>query len=615
MENLKRMKSSICCMIVFSTILLIGSCTRASEAEKAADIIFTGGDIVTINDAQPTAEAVAVADGKIIAVGTMADVSKYKRSATKMADLQGKTLMPGFFDAHSHLLQTTMWAISTDLLPPPMGTVDSMEKLTAALLAYKAEKKLKKGQWIVGMGYDDTLLSEKRHPTRDDLDRVSTENPIFIMHISGHLASANSKALEIAGVTAETEDPVGGRFIRRPGSREPNGVMESNMAFLQVLAKIPTPTPEQTAKYFVDTLRNVYAANGTTTAQEAAGAFPDVMEVFKLAASKEKLPVDLIAYPKDIYKDMLANYEQDKEYNNGLRLGGLKLIYDGSIQGYTGYLSQPYHVPPKMDEDLSDHCDQTGTEGLLVDIDETKYPEKDDHNTVVKEDDTTFRGKSYYGSQEEADALVELGLKNGWHLLAHTNGDAATDMLIESMRKGLKKYPVKDHRTTIIHAQMMREDQLDAAKELGLVPSFFPSHIYYWGDRHRDIFIGPERAARLNPMKSALDRGIRFTIHHDAAVTTANMLIVVQTAVHRVTSSGKPLGTEQEIPVMEALKAVTINAAWQEGEEDIKGSIEVGKLADLVILSANPLKVKPTEIKDINVLETIKEGKSIYKAQ
>jgi len=603
-------KRNLLSMTVAAIVLLTSSCTNTST--RAADVIYTGGDIVTINYAQPTAEAVAVADGKIIAVGKKPDVLKHKGNATKMVDLQGKTLMPGFFDAHSHLLQVTLWAISADLLPPPMGSVDSMEKLKAVLLSYKAEKKLKQGQWIVGLGYDDTLLSEKRHPTRDDLDQVSTENPIFIIHISGHLASANSKALEIAGITAETEDPVGGRFIRRPGSREPNGVMESNMAFLQVLAKIPTPSAVQAAKYFVDTLINVYAANGTTTVQEAAGAFPDVMQIFKLMA-KEKLPLDLIAYPKDTYKDMLVNYEQDKEYHNGLRLGGLKLIYDGSIQGYTGYLSQPYHVPPKMDQDLESHCDQTGTEGLLVDIDEANYPEKDDHDTVVKEGDTNFRGKSYYGSQEEADALVELALKNRWHLLAHTNGDAATDMLIESMRKGLEKHPIKDHRATIIHAQMMREDQLDAAKELGLVPSFFPSHIYYWGDRHRDIFIGPERAARMNPMKSALDRGIRFTIHHDAAVTTTNMLIVVQSAVHRVTSSGKPLGTEQEIPVMEALKAVTLNAAWQEGEEKQKGSIEKGKLADLVILSANPLKVDKSKIAEIQVLETIKDGKTVYK--
>jgi predicted amidohydrolase YtcJ len=256
----------------------------------------------------------------------------------------------------------------------------------------------------------------------------------------------------------------------------------------------------------------------------------------------------------------------------------LKLIYDGAIQGYTAYLSKPYHIQP------------------------------DRGNGVTKD----YRGQSYYGSQEEADTLIESSLKNGWHIIAHTNGDGATDMLLESMRKGLAKYPVKDHRTTIIHSQMIREDQLDAAKELGLIPSFFPTHIYYWGDLHREIFVGPQRSVRMNPMKSALDRDMRFTLHADAPVTTPSIMVIIQSAVHRVTTSGKPMGPEFEIPVIEALKAVTINAAWQESEEDSKGSLEVGKMADLVILSANPLKVKKTTIKDIKIIETIKEGKSIY---
>jgi len=274
-------KRNLLNMTVAAIVLLTIFCTNAST--WAADVIYTGGDIVTINDAQPIAEAVAVADGKIIAVGNSSEVMKHKGDTTKIVDLQGKTLMPGFFDAHSHLFVTTLWAVSADLYPPPMGTVDSMEKLKAALLAYKAQKNLNPGQWIIGMNYDDTLLAEKRHPTRDDLDQVSTENPIIIIHISSHLASANSKALEIARITEETEDPVGGRFIRRPGSREPNGVMESNMAFLQVLAKVPTPPAEQAAKYITDTLVNVYAANGTTTVQEAGGALPPVMQIFSLA--------------------------------------------------------------------------------------------------------------------------------------------------------------------------------------------------------------------------------------------------------------------------------------------------------------------------------------------
>ncbi|MCP4628954.1 MAG: amidohydrolase [bacterium] len=612
MRHIKLSKRGMFNSTVLVIILLISSCTRVPE--QAADIIYTGGDIVTINDAQPTAEAVAVANGKILAVGAKADVLKHKRNATKLIDLNEKTLMPGFFDAHSHLFLTTLSSIGADLYPPPMGKVDSMAKLKKALIQFKAQKELSPGQWIIGMNYDDTLLKEKRHPIRDDLDQVSTEHPIIIIHISAHLASANSKALELAGISSETKDPVGGRFVRRPGSREPNGVMESNMAFLQVIAKAPTPTLEQVAGMFADTLINSYAANGITTAQEAGGLLPPVLKAFQLAADKNILPIDLIGYPKDSDMGLLTNHKEDQYYRNRFRIGGLKLIYDGSIQGYTAYLSKPYHVPPKSDGQTEDHCSLAGVEGLMLDIDEKHYADSDWHDDLDEERGSTFRGASYYGSQEDADLLIESALKNGWHIQAHTNGDAATDMFIQSMRKGLAKNPVKDHRATIIHAQMMREDQLDAARELGLAPSFFPAHIYYWGDRHRDIFIGPERAARLNPLKGALDRGVRFTLHHDAPVTTTNMMIVIQSAVNRVTSSGKPLGREFEIPVMEALKAVTINAAWQEGEEDIKGSIEAGKLADLVILSSNPLKVKSTVIKDIKVIETIKEGKSIYVA-
>lgn len=612
---MRHMNLSIRTLFVTTALTIIGlfsSCTHVPE--QAADTIYIGGDIITINAAQPTAEAVAVAEGKILAVGEKSDVLKYKGSTTKLIDLKGKTLMPGLFDPHSHHFITTLASIGADLYPPPMGTVDSMEKLKQALVQFKTKNKLKPGQWIIGMNYDDTLLKENRHPTRDDLDQVSTEHPIIIIHISSHIASANSKAFELAGISSETKDPVGGRFVRRPGSQEPNGVMESNMAYLQVLAKVPTPTLEQVSKMFADTLLNAYAANGITTAQEAGGLLPPMLKAYQFAADKNMLPIDLIGYPKEIAKDLLNNYERDKHYRNRFRIGGFKLILDGSIQGYTAYLSKPYHLQPDSDGQIEDHCNLSGVESLMVDIDEKNYGDSDWHDHIPEKDKSTFRGASYYGSQEEADLLVETALKNGWHIAAHTNGDAATDMLIKSMRKGLAKYPVKDHRTTIVHAQMMRDDQLDAAKELGLVPSFFPAHIYYWGDRHRNIFLGPERAARLNPLKGALDRGIRFTLHTDAPVTTTNMMIVIQSAVHRVTISGEPLGREFEIPVIEALKAVTINAAWQEGEEDLKGSIEVGKLADLVILSANPLKVKVTTIKDIKVMETIKEGTSIFVA-
>jgi hypothetical protein len=334
------------------------------------------------------------------------------------------------------------------------------------------------------------------------------------------------------------------------------------------------------------------------------------LELFEAMAAREKLPIDLIAYPKGDFIASLEKHPPSQEYHNGYRVGGLKLILDGSIQGYTAYLSEPYHVAPKQDQDMQDHCGQEGLERLLVESDVEPDAEYVEH--VASDDDASYRGWPIYENQADIDRLVETALKNGWHLLAHTNGDAATDQFLLAMRKGLAKYPREDHRTVIIHGQTMRDDQLDAAKELGLIPSFFPGHIYYWGDRHCRLFLGPERAARMNPMSSALRRGLRFTLHHDASVTPPSVLDVVAFATNRVTAGGRPLGPEQEITVWQALRAVTIDAAWQHGEEDRKGSIERGKLADFVILSANPLEVNKTEIRDIQVVETIKEGKTVY---
>jgi|GEM_PF-16536 len=600
-------------VIVFMIVVaaFTGCALAGAPTNHAAmdDTIYLG-TIVTMDESAPEAQAVTVKNGRISFVGTVKKALSRMGPETRLVNLGNSVMLPGFFDAHSHVFLVALGLATADLNPPPMGTVDNIAKVQQALREYRDEQKLKPGQWILGTNYDDTMLAEQRHPTRDDLDEVSTEHPIFIVHISSHLASANSKALELAGITAETEDPSGGKFVRRPGSREPNGVMEETAAFLQVFAALPAPPPEVATRYIEDALE-AYAANGITTAQEAGGALPPLLELFEAMASREKLPIDLIAYPKGDYLISLEKHRPSQEYHNGYRVGGLKLILDGSIQGYTAYLTQPYHVPPKQDQDVLDHCGQEGLERLMVESDVAPDAEQIEH--VAKDDDASYRGWPIYENQADIDHLVETALKNGWHLLAHTNGDAATDQFLAAMRKGLAKYPRKDHRSVIIHAQTIRDDQLDAAKELGLVPSFFPGHIYYWGDRHRDLFLGPERAARMNPMSSALSQGIRFTLHHDANVTPLSVLDVVAFATNRVTANGHPLGQEEEIPVWQALRAVTIDAAWQHGEEDHKGSIERGKLADFVILSANPLEVDKTKIRDIEVLETIKEGKTVYR--
>jgi predicted amidohydrolase YtcJ len=458
----------------------------------------------------------------------------------------------------------------------------------------------------MGMGYDDTAMAEQRHPTFEDLDEVSRENPVFCLHISAHLAAVNSKALQIAGIDENTPDPEGGVFQRLPGSQVPSGVAEE-LAMFSLFAVLPTPSGEEAVKEIEDAVA-YYASHGTTTAHDAAIKSPGQLDLFRKMAAEGRLAIDVVGWPLfNVADQMLANFAQDRVYRGRFRLGGLKLLLDGSIQGYTAFLSQPYHVQPGADEPVGG--DDIGeVDQLLVQSDPPAGVPR-----LPQAEGGDYRGYPTIESQDEVTAWLTKAYEQGWPAQVHTNGDGATDMLIAAVRKAEAAYPGKDRRVVIVHAQTMREEQLDAVADLGMSPTFFPGHVYYWGDRHRDIFLGPERAARLNPLRSALDRGILFTGHHDAPVTPANMLLPIWAAVNRVTASGEVLGPEQRIPVVEAIRAATINGAYQIFEEETKGSIEVGKLADFAVLSENPLQVDPMAIKDIQVVETIKEGKTIFK--
>ena len=296
----------------------------------------------------------------------------------------------------------------------------------------------------------------------------------------------------------------------------------------------------------------------------------------KRVADSGKLLIDLVAYPDiqgaagAIQPPLLSS-----TYSNHFRVGGAKLNLDGSPQGKTAWLSKPYLIPPAgQDENY------------------VGYPAVTD---------------------EQANALVDKAFKNGWQLLAHCNGDAAADQFIRAIRAATEKHGKADRRPVMIHAQTVREDQLDEMKELGIIPSFFGMHTYYWGDWHRDSVLGPERAARISPAASALKRGMIYTQHHDAPVALPSAIMILASQVNRTTRSGQVLGPEQRVSVMDALKSITINAAYQYFEEKSKGTIEVGKLADFAILSDNPMTVPQKQLADLKVLETIKEDVSIYK--
>jgi len=589
-----------------TTSALAGDKTAGSDSK--ADTIYHGGSILTMIRDGDRVEALAVKKGRILAAGTLAEVLATKGSDTKLVNLDGKCLMPGFFDPHSHIVMQSVKFSVANLDPKPIGEAGSIADIQRILRDWIDTKKVKPGQWVIGWGYDDTGIEEQRHPNRDDLDAVSTDHPILLMHISSHLMTGNSKMLEEIGVTSETKDPEGGKIQRKRGSSEPNGVLEE-IAMTLVLKKLPMPTPEKAMALLEEGMR-FYSQAGITTAQDCASG-KGTLKLLEAMEKKGRLPIDIIAWP--IYKGVddaaFDAIVADRGVTGRLRRGGLKMTVDGSIQGYTAFLSQPYHVQPGNNQPTADKCVTDTAEHIFISTD----------NQSGRSDNPVEPGEGYRGYSNMTQKEVDMWLKrcdtSNVQTQVHTNGDAATDMLIKAVEKARGDKPRPDLRTTIIHAQTMRDDQLDFAVKHGLTPSFFPIHAYFWGDRHRDLFLGPERAARISPSRSALDRKLKITLHHDAPIAGIEMLTVAWSAVNRVTTSGKELGPEERITPFESLRAITADAAWQNFEEKRKGTLEAGKLADMVILSDDPLAIDPMKIKDIQVLETIKEGNSIYSAK
>ncbi len=564
-------------VLMLVALLMLGNWWGTNARAQTADAIYTGGPIITMNDAAPRAEAVAVKDGKIIAVGTKAEVEKFKAAGTKAIDLAGKTLLPGFIDGHGHCFGTGFQAVSANLLPPPDGGVDSIAKLQEVLRAYASTDIAKRFNIIIGFGYDDSQLAEHRHPTRQELDAVSADIPIMVTHQSGHLASMNSKALELAGITGESVNPQGGVIRREADGKTPNGVLEETAYMLSAGRVLPKLGPEQLAQLALAG-QELYIRHGYTTAQEGGAVGPMHSSFVKLAEAGQ-MKIDVVSYVNMMSSDEpteLSSLWYSRTYKNGYRVGGVKIMLDGSPQGKTAHLTQPYFKPPS---------------GLPA---------------------------SYRGYETLSDAAiyakVQQAFAKGWQILAHCNGDAAIDQYIGAVREAAAKDGPADRRSVAIHAQTARLDQLDSMKELGIMPSFFGMHCFYWGDWHRDETLGPARAERISPAQSALRRGMIFTQHHDSPVAQPSAIRILSSVVTRRTRSGDILGADERISVNDALKSLTIWGAYQHFEEKSKGSLETGKVADFVVLSADPFAVNIEDLDELTVVETIKSGKSIYKA-
>lgn len=550
----------------------------SKEPEASATSIYFNGDILTMEgDAPRYVEALVERGGTIVYAGPK-DAALRQFPQAVRRDLQRQTLLPGFVDGHGHIYLTGLLFSMANVMPAPDGPGRDHQALVDTTRAWMASEQgrqfIATFGWVMANGFDHSLMSEGVPPTAAVLDQITTEYPVLMLHQSGHIASLNSKALEMVGYTRDTPAPQGG-VIQRNADGNPNGVIEEG-ALVMVANRILGKSDAATDAMVIERGQALYLRYGYTTAQEGR-SFPNITAALERAAAGKQLRLDVVSYP-DITLNAAAMaspaYTRNGSYLNHYRIGGVKISLDGSPQAKTAWLTHPYHVPPPHAE-----ADYTG------------YPAMPD---------------------ARARELFALAGSKGWQIMCHANGDAAIDQCLDGIEHGLGLYPGRDHRSVIIHAQTMRADQVERLRALNGIPSFFAAHTFYWGDYHRTSVLGAERAARISPTREALAAGLVLTSHHDAPVIAPDAMRVVDATVNRTTRSGAVLGPDQRLTPYEALKAVTIWGAFQHFEEASKGTLTPGKRADLVVLSANPLKVPPATIKDIRVAVTIKDGVAIH---
>ncbi len=537
--------------------------------------IFYNAQVITMEESCPAAQAVLIRDGKILCVGSNEAVLAEQDGQTILRDLKGKTLLPGFVDPHSHFTAVARSLLMVNARPSPSGSCDTKEQLLQEFSRACEAGNWSGGEWLLGMGYDPSVFSDKADITRLDLDTVSEGVPIACIHASGHMAVMNTRALQALGYWGDYTVPEGGTVELLPDGTPSGRITEQAYLAPEVQARIKAPDPEKMLAA-MKKAGDLYAFFGITTAQDARVG-PEEHRLLTAAGQAGAMDIDVVGIVvSDAADKLLAKGQSAGPYRNHVRMGGYKIFLDGSPQGKTAWLSRPYHVPPEG-------------YGLY------------------------YRGEPQY-EDEAVVAAAKTCLENSWQLNAHCNGDEASEQLIRCYEQALRETGIhKDLRPVMIHAQMVREDQLERMAKIGMTASFFLDHVYYWGDWYWASVLGPDRAQNISPVRWALDRGIRCTLHQDSPVVEPNVMLSVHNAVNRITTGGRALGEHQKISVREALKAVTLDGAYQIFEEKTRGSIAPGKQADLVILGRNPLTAAPETLREIPILETIKNGVTIYR--
>ena len=591
------MKKIMTAAAITAAILSLSACEPQTTKQSDA-IIYFGGNIITMEGETPHYIEALVIDGGIIRFAGDIKSAKKQYANAQQKDLKGTTMLPGFIDGHVHFGGLGAQAVGANLLAGPDGEVDDIDALISTLQEWSKGEYAQKGGWIFGMGYDNAVLKENRHPTKFDLDKVSTEVPVVAVHISGHFAAMNSVGLEKMGITEASINPAGGIIRRVADSQEPNGVLEE-LAAIPNYMKAISPISEEEQTYFLDNAQQLAMSFGYTTVQDGR-TFGSSHDSLVNYANTKGFKIDVVSYLDYSMKDENvqgfacasngAHIEEDEHgvkdysnltspwstgsYVNGYRVAGMKITLDGSPQGRTAWSNTPYSIAPEGQED-------------------------------------GYKGYPAIPNDEDAQALYELAFKNNWQVLTHTNGDAAIDQMLRTMKPAAEKYGNEDRRSVLIHGVFLQKRQYAEMKNLKIIPSMFTMHTFYWGDWYKEI-IGEERAQQIAPAKSLIDAGFNITIHTDAPVALPNLMQIVWASVNRVSRSGTVMGPDERISPYEALKAITIWSAHQHFEEDKKGSLAVGKLADLVILSDNPLTIDPMKINQIKVIQTLKDGESVY---
>jgi predicted amidohydrolase YtcJ len=551
--------------------------------------VYYGGDILTMRGTSPEyVESLAVKDGKILFVGSRTEAQKLAGQDAKLIDLGGKTLLPGFIDTHGHFVY-----FGKNLVDANLFNCADIPELIARMK--KQVDQTPQGAWIVGFGYQARAMKEGRPPTSEELDQISKDRPVMVVDSSGHLGAANSAAFKAAGITSDTPDPTGGAFTRGKDGKSLLGPMEET-ALNAVRSKRP-PFSGELASRAITGAAKVWASYGQTTAMEAGlGLGNDDIAIVTNAIDNKLLPIDLYIAAKDstlddtlaaaytvaseyrpdasgiVEKLRAARPDLDTRYINRVRMGGVKFWLDGSLD--TAWFTQPYTETPA--------------------------------------------GKTapFSGYRQIPDEVLDAAFDKYWptelQIHMHMNGDAAADQALKAITKAVKKHGMRDHRPVFVHATWLRVDQIDQIKRYGAIPSFLTAGIIPGGDAVVRLW-GAERSAGAMASRTFLRSDLPFTFSHDAPVSpTPSILDLVDAGVNRLSGSGKVVGPDERIPPYHALRAVTAMAAYQLKEEKSKGTLEAGKLADLVVLDKNPLKVESTTIKDIAVLETIKEGKTVF---